>query len=234
MPILEARAVSSGYGTVEIVHDMDISLKRGELLSIVGPNGAGKSTLIKTLFGILKPMRGNILYRGADITGTDPTKLVSMGISYVPQMDNVFPSLTVQENLDMGAYIRKDDYGDRLDDILEMFPHLRDRIDVKARKLSGGERQMLALGKTLMLDPEVMLIDEPSAGLAPALVEAILDKIKEINEKGTSIIVVEQNARKALQMAHRGIVMDMGRKRFEDEGVALLNNPEVGRSYLGG
>ncbi len=234
MPILEARAVSSGYGTVEIVHDMDISLKRGELLSIVGPNGAGKSTLIKTLFGILKPMRGNILYRGADITGTDPTKLVSMGISYVPQMDNVFPSLTVQENLDMGAYVRKDDYSDRLDEILEMFPHLRDRIDVKARKLSGGERQMLALGKTLMLDPEVMLIDEPSAGLAPALVEAILDKIKEINEKGTSIIVVEQNARKALQMAHRGIVMDMGRKRFEDEGVALLNNPEVGRSYLGG
>ncbi len=234
MPILEARGVSSGYGTVEIVHDMDLSLKRGELLSIVGPNGAGKSTLIKTLFGILKPMRGNILYRGADITGTDPTKLVTMGISYVPQMDNVFPSLTVQENLDMGAYIRKDDYGDRLDEILEMFPHLRDRIDVKARKLSGGERQMLALGKTLMLDPEVMLIDEPSAGLAPALVEAILDKIKEINEKGTSIIVVEQNARKALAMAHRGIVMDMGRKRFEDEGVALLNNPEVGRSYLGG
>ncbi|MEE9237817.1 MAG: ABC transporter ATP-binding protein [Thermoplasmata archaeon] len=234
MPILEARGVSSGYGTVEIVHDMNLSLKRGELLSIVGPNGAGKSTLIKTLFGILKPMRGNILYRGADITGTDPTKLVTMGISYVPQMDNVFPSLTVQENLDMGAYIRKDDYGDRLDEILEMFPHLRDRIDVKARKLSGGERQMLALGKTLMLDPEVMLIDEPSAGLAPALVEAILDKIKEINEKGTSIIVVEQNARKALAMAHRGIVMDMGRKRFEDEGVALLNNPEVGRSYLGG
>lgn len=234
MPILEARGVSSGYGTVEIVHDMDLSLKSGELLSIVGPNGAGKSTLIKTLFGILKPMRGIILYRGADITGTDPTKLVTMGISYVPQMDNVFPSLTVQENLDMGAYIRKDDYGDRLDEILEMFPHLRDRIDVKARKLSGGERQMLALGKTLMLDPEVMLIDEPSAGLAPALVEAILDKIKEINEKGTSIIVVEQNARKALAMAHRGIVMDMGRKRFEDEGVALLNNPEVGRSYLGG
>ncbi len=234
MPILEAKGVSSGYGEVEIVHDMDLSLKNGELLSIVGPNGAGKSTLIKTLFGILKPMSGTILYRGADIVGTDPTKLVSMGISYVPQLDNVFPSLTVEENLDMGAYTRKDDYSDRQEEVLEMFPQLRGRIDVKARKLSGGERQMLALGKTLMLDPEVMLIDEPSAGLAPTLVEAILDKIKEINEGGTSIIVVEQNARKALQMAHRGIVMDMGRKRFEDEGVALLNNPEVGRSYLGG
>ncbi len=234
MPILEAKGVSSGYGEVEIVHDMDLSLKNGELLSIVGPNGAGKSTLIKTLFGILKPMRGTIFYRGADIVGTDPTKLVSMGISYVPQLDNVFPSLTVQENLEMGAYIRRDDYSERLDEVLEMFPQLGERIDVKARKLSGGERQMLALGKTLMLDPEVMLIDEPSAGLAPTLVEAILDKIKEINEGGTSIIVVEQNARKALQMAHRGIVMDMGRKRFEDEGVALLNNPEVGRSYLGG
>jgi ABC-type branched-subunit amino acid transport system ATPase component len=234
MPILEANGVSSGYGEVEIVHDMDLFLEEGELLTIVGPNGAGKSTLIKTLFGILKPMRGSILYRGKDITGADPTKLVSMGISYVPQMDNVFPSLTVRENLEMGAYIRKDDFSGRMEEVLEMFPNLRERVDVKARKLSGGERQMLALGKTLMLDPEVMLIDEPSAGLAPVLVEAILDKIKEINEAGTSIIVVEQNARKALQMAHRGIVMDMGKKRFEDKGVALLNNPEVGRSYLGG
>ncbi|MFQ5838526.1 MAG: ABC transporter ATP-binding protein [Thermoplasmata archaeon] len=234
MAILEARGVSSGYGEVEIVHDMDLYLESGELLTIVGPNGAGKSTLVKTLFGILKPMRGKVFYNGADITGFDPTRLVSMGISYVPQMDNVFPSLTVRENLEMGAYIRKDDYGDRMNQVLDMFPNLRDRIDVKARKLSGGERQMLALGKTLMLDPQVMLIDEPSAGLAPVLVEVILDKIKEINEKDTSIIVVEQNARKALQMAHRGIVMDMGRKRFEDRGVALLNNPEVGRSYLGG
>ncbi len=219
---------------MEIVHDMDLTLEEGELLSIVGPNGAGKSTLIKTIFGILKPMQGDILYRGADITGEDPTRLVSKGISYVPQLDNVFPSLTVLENLEMGAYIRRDDYSERLDEVLEMFPQLGERIDVKARKLSGGERQMLALGKTLMLDPDVMLIDEPSAGLAPALVESILDKIKEINDRGTSIIVVEQNARKALAMADRGIVMDMGRKRFEDKGIALLNNPEVGRSYLGG
>ncbi len=234
MPVLEAREVSSGYGEVEIVHDVSLSLEEGELLSIVGPNGAGKSTLIKTLFGILKPMRGNVLYREEDITGEDPTRLVSRGISYVPQLENVFPSLTVKENLQMGAYIRRDDYSGRMAEILAMFPQLRDRIEVKARKLSGGERQMLALGKTLMLDPDLMLIDEPSAGLAPALVEAILDKIKEINEGGTPIIVVEQNARKALAMADRGIVMDMGRKRFEDEGTALLNNPEVGQSYLGG
>lgn len=213
---------------------MDLTLDERELLTIVGPNGAGKSTLIKTLFGVVKPMAGIITYRGEDITGLDPTKLVRKGISYVPQLENVFPSLTVQENLEMGAYIRTDDFGDRMEEVLGLFPNLQDRFKVKAQRLSGGERQMVALGKTLMLDPDVLLIDEPSAGLAPGLVNEILDKIAEINEQGTPIIVVEQNARRALAMADRGIVMDMGEKRFEDSGVALLNNPEVGRSYLGG
>lgn len=234
MPILEARGLSSGYGGVEIVHEMDLTLNEGELLTIVGPNGAGKSTLIKTLFGVVKPMAGTVLYRDQDVTGMDPTKLVRMGISYVPQMENVFPSLTVQENLEMGAYIRTDDYGDRMEEVLSLFPNLLDRFKVKARRLSGGERQMVALGKTLMLDPDVLLIDEPSAGLAPGLVNEILDKIAEINEAGTPTVVVEQNARRALAMADRGIVMDMGKKRFEDSGAALLSNPEVGRSYLGG
>ncbi len=234
MAILEAEGVSSGYGEVEIVHEVDLLLEEGELMTIVGPNGAGKSTLLKTLFGLLKPMAGVVRYQEDDITGWDPRRLVTMGISYVPQLDNVFPRLTVKENLEMGAYIRRDDFSARTEEVLDMFPNLRERVDVKARKLSGGERQMLALGKTLMLDPLVMLIDEPSAGLAPVLVDAILTKIQEINERGTSIIVVEQNARKALTMADVGIVMDLGRKRFEDPGPVLLENPEVGQAYLGG
>ncbi len=232
--ILHAEGIRSGYGDVEIVHDVSVALEEGELVAIIGPNGAGKSTLLKTIFGLLRPMAGRILYRDRDITAKEPDKLVRMGLAYVPQMDNVFPSLTVRENLEMGAYAREDDPSSRVAEVLDMFPNLKAKPKVKARNLSGGEKQMLALGKTLMLDPDVMLIDEPSAGLAPGLVEMVLEKIREINRAGTSIVIVEQNARKALAMANRGYVMDMGKTRYEGTGETLLADPRVGQMYLGG
>ena len=219
---------------MEIVHDVDVVLNKGELVAIIGPNGAGKSTLIKTIFGLLTAMAGRIWYQGQDVTGTEPHRLVRLGLSYVPQVDNVFPSLTVLENLEMGAFVRGGDLEPRIEEIFEMFPNLKGKASAKARNLSGGEKQMVALGKTLMLDPEVMLIDEPSAGLAPNLVEAVLEKIREINLGGTSIIIVEQNARTALGMADRGYVLDMGETRFEGTGEELLADPRVGRMYLGG
>ncbi len=219
---------------MEIVHDVDVVLNKGELVAIIGPNGAGKSTLIKTIFGLLTAMAGRIWYQGQDVTGTEPDRLVRLGLSYVPQVDNVFPSLTVLENLEMGAFVRGGDLEPRIEEIFEMFPNLKGKASAKARNLSGGEKQMVALGKTLMLDPEVMLIDEPSAGLAPNLVEAVLEKIREINLAGTSIVIVEQNARTALGMADRGYVLDMGETRFEGTGEELLADPRVGRMYLGG
>ncbi len=233
-PLLEAKGIRSGYGDVEIVHDVDVFLNEGELVTIIGPNGAGKSTLIKTVFGLLRPTAGRIVYEGKDITGQNPEKLVRLGLSYVPQVDNVFPSLTVLENLEMGAFIREEDTSDRMEEVVEMFPNLKPKLRVKTRNLSGGEKQMVALGKTLMLDPKVMLIDEPSAGLAPGLVEMVLDKIRQINRLGTSVVIVEQNARKALSMAHRGYVMDMGKVKYEGTGEALLADPRVGQMYLGG
>ena len=233
-PLLQTEGIHSGYGDVEIIHDVSVVLNKGELVAIIGPNGAGKSTLIKTIFGLLTPMTGRILYQGRDVTGTEPDKLVRMGLSYVPQMDNVFPNLTVVENLEMGGFVREGDLTARIDVVLEMFPNLKGKVSVKSRNLSGGEKQMVALGKTLMLDPEVMLIDEPSAGLAPNLVEAVLEKIREINAAGTSIVIVEQNARKALSMAHRGYVLDMGKTKYEGTGEDLLADPRVGQMYLGG
>ncbi|MCJ2531494.1 MAG: ABC transporter ATP-binding protein [Candidatus Thermoplasmatota archaeon] len=233
-PLLKAEAIHSGYGDVEIVHNVSVVVNKGELVTIIGPNGAGKSTLIKTIFGLLAPMAGRIWYQGRDVTGTEPDKLVRMGLSYVPQVDNVFPRLTVIENLEMGGFVREGDLTPRIDVVLEMFPSLKEKASVRSRNLSGGEKQMVALGKTLMLDPEVMLIDEPSAGLAPNLVEAVLEKIREINEAGTAIVIVEQNARKALSMAHRGYVLDMGETKYEGTGEDLLADPRVGRMYLGG
>jgi ABC-type branched-subunit amino acid transport system ATPase component len=211
-----------------------IQLKSGQIVSVIGPNGAGKSTLLKTIFGILKPAKGKIRLRGEDITGLKPDKIAKKGISYVPQINNVFPSLTIQENLDMGAFIRSDDYSQRLDQIYQLFPILGERKKQKAGQLSGGQRQMVAMGRALMVDPQVLLLDEPSAGLAPNLVEMIFEKIIDINKTGVSMIIVEQNAREALKMADHGYVLAMGRNVLDDSGKALLNNEEVGRLYLGG
>jgi ABC-type branched-subunit amino acid transport system ATPase component len=235
MTILEAENITAGYTSeVNILSNVSMQLESGQIVSVIGPNGAGKSTLLKTIFGILKPVKGKIRLRGADITSLKPDKIAKKGISYVPQVNNVFPSLTIQENLDMGAFIRSDDYSQRLDQIYQLFPILGERKKQKAGQLSGGQRQMVAMGRALMVDPQVLLLDEPSAGLAPNLVEMIFEKIIDINKTGVSMIIVEQNAREALKMADHGYVLAMGRNVLDDSGEALLNNEEVGRLYLGG
>ncbi len=234
MTILSVENIISGYTKVDILYKVNIRVEPGQIVSIIGPNGAGKSTLLKTIFGILKPRHGKVKLRGEDITGLKPDKIVQKGISYVPQVDNVFPSLTIRENLEMGAFIRNDDYSGRIEDIYTLFPVLKDKSNQKASQLSGGQRQMVAMGRALMLDPGLLLLDEPSAGLAPRLVSMIFEKIMEINASGVAMIIVEQNAREALKMADHGYVLAMGKNVLDDAGEALLTSEEVGRLYLGG
>lgn len=232
--ILNIEDITAGYSEVDILHQVNLQVRVGEIVSIIGPNGAGKSTLLKTIFGLLQPRQGKVILKDEDITGLRPEKIVRKGISYVPQVDNVFPSMTIQENLEMGAFIRTDDYRHRLDQVYDLFPILRERRKHKVGQLSGGQRQMVAMGRALMLDPQVLLLDEPSAGLAPLLVSHIFEQIREINVTGVAIVIVEQNAQEALKMAHHGYVLAMGRKVLDDTGDALLENEEVGRLYLGG
>jgi ABC-type branched-subunit amino acid transport system ATPase component len=235
MTILEVENITAGYTTeVNILSEVNVRLESGQIVSVIGPNGAGKSTLLKTIFGILKPVKGKIHLKDEEITGLKPDKVAKKGISYVPQVDNVFPSLTIQENLEMGAFIRDDDYRPRLNEIYELFPVLAERKNQKAGQLSGGQRQMVAMGRALMVDPAVLLLDEPSAGLSPKLVDMIFEKIMDVNKTGVSMIIVEQNAREALKMADHGYVLAMGRNVLDDSGDALLANEEVGRLYLGG
>ena len=234
MTILEVENITAGYSEIDILHDVDIQVKAGQIVSVIGPNGAGKSTLLKTIFGMLKPRRGKVTLKGNDITGLKPNRIAKKGISFVPQVDNVFPSLTIEENLEMGAFIREDDYSQRLKEIYELFPVLGERKNQKAGQLSGGQRQMVAMGRAMMLDPQVLLLDEPSAGLAPVLVSSIFEKIIEVNSTGVAMIIVEQNAREALKMANHGYVLAMGKNVLDDSGEALLDNEEVGRLYLGG
>jgi len=232
--VLEAREVVSGYGEVEILHGVSISVGEGEIVTIIGPNGAGKSTLLKTVFGLLPCKRGKVLFGGEDVTGQSPQVMVRKGMCYVPQSDNVFPSLTVQENLEMGAFIRRDDYRPKIEEVLALFPDVLERRHTRAGKLSGGQRQMLALARALMLDPRILLLDEPSASLAPNMVDLVFTKILDINRSGVSIIMVEQNARESLKLSHRGYVLAMGQNRLEGSGESLLNNEEMGKAYLGG
>jgi ABC-type branched-subunit amino acid transport system ATPase component len=232
--LLSVEHVSAGYEQMEILHDVSIEIRPGEIVTLIGPNGAGKSTLMKTIFGLLRPRRGAIRLQTADITGLSPSALVRRGLSYVPQVDNIFPSLTVEENLEMGAVVRTDDYGARLEEVLELFPMLRAKRRLKAGGLSGGERQMVAMGRALMLDPRLLLLDEPSAGLSPVLVDTVFEKIEAINRGGVAILLVEQSAREALRRSHRGYVLAGGQVRLEGPGPALLENPEVARLYLGG
>jgi ABC-type branched-subunit amino acid transport system ATPase component len=234
MKVLEARNLTSGYGETDILYDVSIKLDEKEIVSIIGPNGAGKSTLLKTIFGILRPRQGVVELQDEEITGMSPDRIVRKGMSYVPQVDNVFPSLTIQENLEMGAFVRTDDYRDRLQEMYDLFPLLRDRRNQRVGSLSGGQRQMVAMGRALMLDPKVLLLDEPSASLAPLLVEMIFEKIVDINKTGVAIVVVEQNARETLKISDRGYVLVTGRNVFEDTGKAILENEEVGKLYLGG
>ena len=234
MTVLEAREVVSGYGEVEILHGVSIKVEEGEIVTIIGPNGAGKSTLLKTVFGLLPCKRGKVFFGGEDVTGQSPQVMVRKGMSYVPQSDNVFPSLTVQENLEMGAFIRRDNYRSKIEEVLALFPDVMERRHTRAAKLSGGQRQMLAFGRALMLEPRILLLDEPSASLAPNMVESVFAKILDINRSGVAIIMVEQNARESLKLSHRGYVLAMGQNRLEGSGESLLESEEVGRTYLGG
>jgi len=233
MALLEAKRITAGYGETEILHRVFVKVNQGEIVSIVGPNGAGKSTLLKTILGLLKPREGKVILEAEDITGLEPDRIVRKGICYVPQTENVFASLTVEENLEMGAFIRKDNYQNQIQEIYAIFPDLEERRKDRAGKLSGGQRQMVAIGRALMLEPKIILLDEPSASLAPKLVRLIFQKITEINRSGVGILMVEQNIREALRIADQAYVLAMGRNRFHDTGQALLNNQEVGKLYLG-
>jgi ABC-type branched-subunit amino acid transport system ATPase component len=230
---LEARDVVVGYGEVDILHGVSVEVREAEMVAVIGPNGAGKSTLLKAIFGLLPLRGGGIHVKGKDVSGHQPDKLVREGLGYVPQVENVFPSLTIQENLEMGAFVRRDSIRERLEVVFSLFPDLTGRRGDNAGKLSGGQRQMLALARALMLDPTVLLLDEPSAGLSPKMVQAIFERIHAINESGTAILLVEQNAREALSVCERGYVLAMGANRLEGEAKSLLDNEEVGRLYLG-
>jgi neutral amino acid transport system ATP-binding protein len=232
--VLTVDGVVAGYTPeVDILNGVSIKVEAGEIVTVVGPNGAGKSTLIKTIFGLLKPRTGHIVLRGNDIGGRKPHDITRLGMSYVPQVDNVFPTLTVMENLEMGVLDPKTKKS-QITRMFQLFPRLGERTGQDAGTMSGGERQMVAMARALMPDPQVLLLDEPSAGLAPAFVEAIFEKVEEINREGVTVVMVEQNARRALAMSHRGYVLDLGKDRFEGPGKDLLDDPKVAELYLGG
>jgi ABC-type branched-subunit amino acid transport system ATPase component len=235
MALLEVEGVIAGYGDTEILRGVSIEVREGEIVSIIGPNGAGKSTLMKTIFGLLHPRQGSIAFQGQDISRMQPYQIVGQGMCYVPQVANVFTELTVSENLEMGAFLAdKRDVPARMERIYDYFPRLRERKSQRAGKMSGGERQMVAMGSALMLEPRLVLMDEPSAGLSPKMVGVIFDQIRKINASGPAILIVEQNARLSLEMADRGYVLASGENRFEGSGQELLNDPEIGRLFLGG
>jgi neutral amino acid transport system ATP-binding protein len=232
--ILRAEGLVAGYiPEVDILNGVDLTVNEGEIATVIGPNGAGKSTLIKSMFGLLPPREGRVVLREEDLTGLRPHLITRRGMSYVPQLDNVFLSLTVEENLEMGALDQRT-ADDRIEAMYEIFPRLGERRTQAAGTMSGGERQMVAMARALMPEPQVLLLDEPSAGLAPAFVEAIFEKIEEINSHGVTIVMVEQNARRALAMSDRGYVLDVGQNRFQGPGKELLNDPKVAELYLGG
>ena len=232
--ILEVKDVYAGYlQDLNILQGINFRIAPGELVAVIGPNGAGKSTLAKTIFGLLTPNQGTIVFKGENITGLKSDRIVRKGMCYVPQIANVFATLSVEENLEMGAFIRSGSLKALKDGIYTMFPRLAERRRQPAGTLSGGERQMLAMGRALMLDPDLLLLDEPSAALSPILVNGVFEQIKAIQQMGKAIVLVEQNAKKALMMADRGYVLENGRDRFEGKGQELLDDPKVGELYLG-
>jgi neutral amino acid transport system ATP-binding protein len=233
-PLLYTEQLVAGYvPEVDILNGVSIKVRAGEIVTVIGPNGAGKSTLIKTIFGLLRPRAGLVELGGEDITALQPHSIAQRGMSYVPQLDNVFPSLSVEENLRMGAF-ESASAPERTDQMYELFPRLGERRRQTAGTMSGGERQMVAMARALMPEPQVLLLDEPSAGLAPAFVDAIFEKVEDINQAGVTIVMVEQNARRALTMSDRGYVLDLGQDRFEGKGTELLEDSKVAELYLGG
>ena len=233
-PALELKDIFAGYGETEILHGVNLSVNMGEIVAIIGPNGAGKSTAIKAILGLLNITKGSVLLNGNDITDTAPDRVVTKGISYVPQTHNVFVNLSVQENLEMGAWTRSEGINERLEEMFTLFPDLREKRRQAAGSLSGGQRQMVAMAKALMVDAKVLLLDEPTAGLSPKYRGEIFSTIKEINSTGVPILIVEQNAKQALGCANRGYVLVDGTNRFQGTGSDLLEDRDVARMFLGG
>jgi branched-chain amino acid transport system ATP-binding protein len=232
---LEARDLVSGYGDAIIVDGASLEMAEEEMVTIIGPNGAGKSTFLKTIVGLLRVREGSVTFQGEDITDLSAEEAIEYGMCFVPQTDNVFGNLTVRENLKMGGWPLDDDalFEERVQEVYDRFPELEDRPKALAGNLSGGQQQMVAMGAGLMLDPDLLILDEPSAGLAPDLVDDMFEKVSEINESGTSVLMVEQNARRALEESDRGVVLDMGESRMEGTGAELLESDEVAELYLG-
>lgn len=235
-PILEIEDVHAGYGNILVLKGVDVTVDEGEIVCVIGPNGAGKSTLFRSIYSLIAPSEGSIRFKGTEITGKTQRELLDMGLGYVLQRDAVFPDMTVRENLELGGYTapRTEDIDARLDEVYELFPKLTERESQKAGTLSGGERQMVEFARGLMQNPDLLLLDEPSAGLSPKNIDIVFEKVLEINELGVSILMIEQNVKTALKYADRGYVLENGRTRFDGPADTLLDQPEIRDAYLGG
>ena len=234
MSFLIGESMTGGYGAADILNGCTIAVERGEIAVIVGPNGAGKSTAMKALFGMLKLRAGTVKLEGQDITGLTPQDRVAIGMGFVPQTHNVFTSMSVEENLEMGAFLRKDDFKDTIAQVYDLFPILKEKRRQPAGQLSGGQRQQVAVGRAMMTQPKVLMLDEPTAGVSPIVMDELFDRIIEIARTGIAILMVEQNARQALNIADKGYVLVQGGNRYTDTGEALMANPDVRRTFLGG
>jgi ABC-type branched-subunit amino acid transport system ATPase component len=234
MSLLEIADLDAGYGDLQILDDVDLTVDEEEYVTIVGPNGAGKSTVMRTVFGLATYMDGSVAFDGEEISDLPPERVIRTGIGYVPQDQNVFSSLSVRENLEMGAYILDEFPQAALEEVYDRFPILEEREGQRAGTLSGGQQQMLAMGRALMLDPDLLLLDEPSAGLAPDLVDEMFDKVDQINDGGTAVLMVEQNAKEALRRCDRGYVLVQGSNRYEGPGHEILDDEQIRRDFLGG
>lgn len=234
MSYLIGESMTGGYGGADILHDCTIAAEQGEIAVIVGPNGAGKSTAMKAVFGMLNLRKGRVMLDGEDITSLSPQDRVARGMAFVPQNNNVFPSMSVEENLEMGAFLRRDDISTTMEQVFDLFPILKEKRRQNAGELSGGQRQQVAVGRSLMTQPKLLMLDEPTAGVSPIVMDELFDRIIEVARTGISILMVEQNARQALNIADKGYVLVQGQNRYTDTGQALLNDPEVRKSFLGG
>ena len=234
MYLLSGEKITCGYGTVDILSNCNIGVYKGKISSVVGPNGAGKSTAMKALFGLLPIKHGKVFFEGEDITKLPPQQRVLKGMGFVPQTKNIFPSLTVQENLEMGAFIDQNNMNEMLEYVYDLFPILKDKKNQDAGELSGGQRQQVAVGRALMTKPKLLMLDEPSAGVSPIIMDGLFTKIKEIANQGTAVIMVEQNAKQALKISDLGFVLSQGKNFFTGKGNSLLANKEVRQAFLGG
>jgi branched-chain amino acid transport system ATP-binding protein len=234
MSFLLGENMTGGYGSADILHNCTIGVEKGEIAVVVGPNGAGKSTAMKAIFGMLNLRQGRVTIDGEDITALKPEERVLKGMGFVPQTANVFTSLSVEENLEMGAFIRRDDFSKTMEQVFDLFPILKEKRNQPAGELSGGQRQQVAVGRALMTEPKVLMLDEPTAGVSPIVMDELFDRIIEVARTGIAILMVEQNAKQALNIADKGYVLVQGENRFTDTGASLMANPEVRRAFLGG